>query len=531
MKNTTTFFTFALLSVVLLTMAMAPDVSRKVYAETITADDLRKHLTILASDEYEGRETAEKGQRMAAKYIADQFRSFGIPELKTGGYYQTINLLRYTPGAGSIVFGDQSFSFKKDFYYTSGIENGRVAAEEFVVAGYGINDKKYSDYGNLTDVKGKVVMVLQGEPKDKKGNSLVTGTTTLSDWSTQRRLKVNEARKQGAAALFIVLDDYEKTYNENKHSIESPTVQLGLPLKAGEAEPAPTPMPVLYLSKATAAALLKNASAKTTVDKIAARITKKKRTTRINLSSPKLSIEINRKPENINSENVLGYLEGGDLKDELVVITAHYDHLGIHDGVVFNGADDDGSGTVAVLELAEAFAKAKKDGHGPRRSILFMAVSGEEKGLLGSRWYTESPVFPLQQTVCDLNIDMIGRVDKDHLNDSNYVYVIGSDMLSSELKGITETANNSFTQIKLDYRFDAPDDPNMFYFRSDHYNFARNGIPVAFFFNGVHADYHKETDEVSKIAFNLMERRSRLVFYTAWELVNREQRITADKKK
>jgi Zn-dependent M28 family amino/carboxypeptidase len=216
-------------------------------------------------------------------------------------------------------------------------------------------------------------------------------------------------------------------------------------------------------------------------------------------------------------------VEGTDLKDELIVVTAHYDHLGIHDGVVFNGADDDGSGTVAVMELAQAFMQAKQDGQGPRRSMLFMTVSGEEKGLLGSSWYTRHPVYPLESTMCNLNIDMIGRVDEEHSKDSNFVYVIGSDKISPDLRKSIESNNKKYCKLKLDYRFDDDKDPNMFYYRSDHYNFAKNGIPVAFFFNGTHEDYHKESDEVSKINFSLMQKRARLVFYTAWDLANRNK--------
>jgi hypothetical protein len=525
--KTASIFRVAGFSGLLFLVAMAPDSSRKTYGDTVTAADLRKHLNVLASDDYEGRETGEKGQKMSAEYIADQFRSFGIPELKTGGYYQNVNLLSFTAGEGTVACGGKKYAFGKDFYYTAGAENIEVSATELVFAGYGINDKKYSDYSSGFSAKDKVLMILAGDPVDKKGNSLITGTAKKSDWSSQRRMKINEARKSGASVLLIVQPEYEKAFNDNRHAIESPTLQLDMPKEKKERKG----MAVIYISKAMADELLQQGSPATTIDALMKRMSKKKKTARLAKTGINFSVVINRIPQKVVTENVLGYLEGSDLKEELIVITAHYDHLGKHNGVVYNGADDDGSGTVAVIELAEAFAKAKKDGHGPRRSILFMAVSGEEKGLLGSSWYAENPVFPLANTICDLNIDMIGRVDKEHLNDSNYVYVIGSDMLSSELKGITETANTSFTQIKLDYRFDAPDDPNFFYYRSDHYNFARKNIPVAFFFNGVHDDYHQETDEISKIAFDLMERRTRLVFYTAWELANREKRITADKKK
>ena len=234
------------------------------------------------------------------------------------------------------------------------------------------------------------------------------------------------------------------------------------------------------------------------------------------------------KRKRIKGENVLGYIEGSDLKEELIIITAHYDHLGKHDSLVFNGADDDGSGTVAALEIAEAFMLAKKAGKGPRRSVLIMPVSGEEKGLLGSKYYTTHPIYPLKNTVANLNIDMIGRLDDWH-DTANYVYLIGADRLSQELHDISEQVNKEYIGLNLDYKFNEEDDPNRYYYRSDHYNFAKNNIPVIFYFNGVHEDYHKVTDTVEKIDFEKTQRITRLVFLTAWELVNRDERIKVDK--
>ncbi len=228
--------------------------------------------------------------------------------------------------------------------------------------------------------------------------------------------------------------------------------------------------------------------------------------------------------QTIRGENVLGYIEGSDLKDELLIITAHYDHLGKHDSLIFNGADDDASGVSAALEIAEAFMLAKKDGNGPRRSILIMPVSGEEKGLLGSRYYTNNPIYPLENTVANLNIDMIGRLDDWHDN-GNYVYLIGSDRLSYDLHNLNEKINDSYIGIDLDYRFNDKDDPNRYYYRSDHYNFAKNDIPVIFYFNGVHEDYHKPSDTIEKIDFDKINTITRLIFLTAWEIANRDERI------
>ena len=231
------------------------------------------------------------------------------------------------------------------------------------------------------------------------------------------------------------------------------------------------------------------------------------------------------------SENVLAYIKGSEKPDELIVISAHLDHVGTDkDGNIFNGADDDGSGTVSVMEMARAFQLAVKDGRGPKRSILFLHVTGEEIGLFGSAYYVEHPVFPLKNTVCDLNIDMIGRIGPDKKEDPNYLYLIGSNMLSQELQDVSTEVNDKYTHLELDYKFDDPNDPNRFYYRSDHYNFAKNDIPVIFYFNGVHEDYHKMTDTPDKIEYELMAKRAKLIFLTAWELANRDKRITVDKK-
>lgn len=230
-----------------------------------------------------------------------------------------------------------------------------------------------------------------------------------------------------------------------------------------------------------------------------------------------------------DSENIWAFIEGSEKPNEIVVISAHYDHVGIKNGEVYNGADDDGSGTVAIMEIAAAFQKAKNEGHGPKRSILILHVTGEEHGLHGSRYYSENPLFPLANTVADVNIDMIGRRDEFHQNSNNYVYLIGSDYLSTDLYKLCEAVNKQNKLLFIDYKFNDKKDPNRFYYRSDHYNFAKNGIPSVFLFNGVHDDYHKATDEVSKIEFDALTTRTQYGFAIAWEIANREKRLIVDK--
>ena len=241
-------------------------------------------------------------------------------------------------------------------------------------------------------------------------------------------------------------------------------------------------------------------------------------------------MNLNIKGNKVATENVVAIIEGSEKPEEYLVISSHLDHIGIHDGQINNGADDDGSGTVSMLEIAEAFQKAVTDGKGPKRSVVFLHVTGEEKGLLGSKYYTENPLYPLTNTIANLNIDMVGRTDpKRESSNPNYIYLIGSDRLSTELHVLSEEVNKATVNLDLDYTYNAHDDPNRFYFRSDHYNFGKNNIPVIFYFNGTHEDYHKPTDTVEKIEFDLMKTRTQLIFATAWELVNRENRIKLTK--
>ncbi|HZH01955.1 MAG TPA: M28 family peptidase, partial [Flavisolibacter sp.] len=232
------------------------------------------------------------------------------------------------------------------------------------------------------------------------------------------------------------------------------------------------------------------------------------------------------------ASNVVGILPGTDRKDEYVVLSAHYDHIGIVNGQINPGADDDASGTAGVMEIAEAFVKAKKEGKGPRRTIVFLAVSGEEKGLLGSEYYGNHPLFSMEKTTVNLNIDMIGRSDPDRKtgDSTNYVYVVGDDKISSDLKPISEGQNNRYTKMELDYKYNDPNDPNRIYYRSDHYNFAKNGVPIIFYYDGMlRPDYHRPTDTPDKVNYELLQKRAQLVFYTAWDMANRNDMLKRDR--
>jgi Zn-dependent M28 family amino/carboxypeptidase len=504
--------------------AIAQDKKAIKYASTITSEDATKRLNILAADDMEGRETGKAGAIRAAEYIKGQFQSFGlkgpVPETE---YFQMLDLKEKTIASTNVILNGQALEFLKDFYVLPGsFNNTKKTFKDFVFVGYGIASEKYDDLTNL-DLTNKIAIVLPGEPM-VDGISLISGTAKMSDWSTSRNKKANALLAKKPAAIITLNADMSRMA-ANKVFFERPSLIMG----ADDTER----MLNLYFSKDQINALM--AQTGKTLDALNDKIKAEGKAQSFSFST-NLDVDVQNKLTILEAKNVLGFMEGRDakLKKEILVITAHYDHIGVGtDGDVYNGADDDGSGTTGVLEIAEAFAKAKKAGKGPKRSILFMTVVGEEKGLLGSEWYSEHPVFPLENTITNLNIDMIGRVGNDYkgnVDSANYVYLIGSEMLSTTLKTISETANKTYMNMVLDYRYDDPKDPNRFYYRSDHYNFAKKNIPIIFYFNGVHEDYHKKTDEVKKINFPLLAKRAQLVFYTAWDLANRAEKPAVDSK-
>ena len=498
------------------------------YADLVTAERLRTHLAVLASDEYEGRETGMKGQHMAAAYVAAQFKNAGLKgpmPSPTDPYQQHFNVEQVTWADGATLkVGSTSYTWLTDFYGMGDSPFAEETTVKPVFVGYGIEQPGYSDYAGL-DVKGKDVLIALGEPTNGEGKAVLSTDGSPTKWGTDYRGKAQLAGQKGARTVFFV--SFNPTSNFAKQAARlAPTIARASTVMVGNK---PTRVPSFFISPAVGLQVLGATDA--TVQAYLARINTAKQPVSSPFSVNPLVIKAARKRVPLETENVLGFIEGTDLKADIIVISAHHDHLGMHDGQVFNGADDDGSGTSAIITMAEAFAQAKKEGHGPRRSLLFLSVTGEEKGLFGSEYYSKNPVFPLASTEADLNVDMIGRTDVEHEGKADYVYVIGSDKLASELKVINEAQNKRYTQLDLDYRFDDPADPNRFYYRSDHYNFAVNKVPVAFFFNGVHADYHQQSDEIEKIEFPKMEKRARLVFHTAWELANRDGRIVVDSNK
>jgi Peptidase family M28 len=505
----------------LITFAGVAQLNPEEYAKIINSTLLEKHLTIVAGKEMEGRETGTEGQRKAANYIAGQFKEIGLlPAPGTNNYQQFFGVGVDSVLSSQFIVNGKFLNYGTDYVNeTANNNNGTVKASDLIFVGYGINDPSYNDYAGKK-IKGKIVVFVAGEPK-RNGNYFINGDNSISSWTFPGGImqKARMAKQMGAVAAIninISMDTITSTYA--RYASKSSLRLIKNTSNAVNCIVIPKRVARALLGIAFTDALIKKVSANEPLQKV--KLTKK------------LDIQYNYAEQKIGTEasNVVGFIEGSDRKDEFVLLTGHYDHLGMRGNKIFYGADDDGSGTCGVIAMAGAFAKAKAAGNGPRRSIIFMTVSGEEKGLWGSEYYTDSPLFPLEKTSVNLNTDMVGRIDpKRTYGDSmNYVYVVGDDKLSTELKPINEATNNRYTRLELDYKYNTPNDPERIFYRSDHYNFARKGVPIIFFFNGTHKDYHQPSDTVEKINWELYEKRVRLIFYTAWEMANRDSMIKRD---
>jgi Zn-dependent M28 family amino/carboxypeptidase len=499
---------FFLLCLPLLASSQKKDKSAVKAAASISADDMKKHLYIIASKEMEGRDTPSPGLEKAANYIEEYFKSIGLTPGNNGSYRQYYPLYKETMKDAGVTLNGDKLVLYNDFQPLQSNYSATIRFGEVVFAGYGIVDSaKRNDYKDL-NVAGKLVLIADGVPADYKpaGQGFANPSSVNGKMAAAMRL--------GASGILIIYTNFPR---------KAPAATEGRWSMSGFKNS----QSLFGFSISTdMAGKILNEDGKTLMDKIKAGTVVSK----TYKAEVELSYASQVQTEKVS--NVLGLLEGTDKKDEFVVITAHYDHVGKrNDTTIYYGADDDGSGTTGVLELAEAFVKAKAEGKGPRRSILFMTVSGEEKGLWGSRYYSEHPVYPLDKTTVDLNIDMIGRIGTEYLKDkdsTNYVYIIGDDKLSTDLAPITDMVNGTYMNMKLDRKYNDPKDPNRFYFRSDHYNFAEKGVPIIFYFNGTHADYHRPTDTPDKINYPMMAKRTQLVFYTAWEMANRNEMLKRD---
>ncbi|HEV3414392.1 MAG TPA: M28 family peptidase [Puia sp.] len=470
------------------------------FAKTITAEDLKKHLYIVASADFEGRETATEGQHKAAAYIENHFRSLGLLPGNGESYQLPYPVYQDSLENASLSINDQPFTLNTDFFAPAANNTIGLTGTEIVFAGYGISDSSRDDYKGL-NVRGRIVVVLNGNPP---------GAPQPSGRRFRGPNKQDIAQRNGAAAILILFPS---------------GATIPPQLSSAKANMSITeykrtnPITYFYITEKVAQAIVGNDYNQIQSGTPGAKV-----------YNANIKLALQKTTIHLQATDALGFLPGTDLKDQIVVISAHMDHLGKRNGQIYYGADDDGSGTVSILEIASAFAKAKAAGKGPRRSILFLANSGEEEGLWGSAFYTDHPTYPLDKTDVDLNIDMIGRIDPNRKNgdSTNYVYVVGSDKLSTDLKPISEGNNKKYSKLELDYKFDDPTDPERIYYRSDHFNFARKGVPIIFYFDGIHADYHQPTDTPDKINYDLMAKRAQFVFFTAWDMADRNDTLKRD---
>ncbi|MEP6944871.1 MAG: M28 family peptidase [Acidobacteriota bacterium] len=516
--------------------------AEKKIAEGVTAKQLSDYLYFVASDEMEGRDTPSRGLDTTAKFIGMNLSKWGFkPAGDNGTYYQKIALKRdaVDPAATSVEVGGQKFSYGDDVVRVSGSASGAMSAP-IVFAGNGwmIKSKGLNPYQNL-DVKGKLIAVYgEGIPSNRNLVPLPAGVTQADltgergkDWADATMY----ARANGAAGIIVLPTKFLSDnwgmiagmFGRNRVSVEK--FAVAPPAGGAPAGGAPT----VFIASPKLAAAIFNGESENPMSGA---------TNSFELSPAKqFNFTIALKSETLYTQNVVALWEGSDpvLKNEMVAIGAHYDHIGMNPNApgpdkIYNGADDDGSGTVSVLSIAEALAKAPTR---PKRSILFVWHCGEEKGLWGSEYFNKFPTVDIKQVVAQLNIDMIGRSKKvgdtnpknKELSGENSVYVIGKDMMSSSLGAVVDGTNKAYLNLDYDTRFDDPKDPNRFFFRSDHFNYALNGIPITFWFDGVHEDYHQLGDEPQKIDYNKMEKVARTIMITLLNVADLKERPKVDK--
>ncbi len=500
--------------------------------EGITAQQLKNYLEFIASDELEGRDTPSRGLDIAAMYIADHLKTWGVkPAGDNGSYFQKFPLKRSKIDAQNVrlELNGQPFVYGEDFF--SSLTQANVPASNLVYVGHGwvIKSKNINAYQGI-DVRDKIVVVVNSLPKGITFNDL--SGKPGDDWfSPQLYAQANGAKAVIAFGTFNDLANWQAT---RWRQTERGAVNFGNPqnqITVPTITASPRLLNAIFQGeKSSGANIFVKGIQQDFVEPFELKPTKK------------ISLNVALKNDTVYTQNVVGILEGSDpvLKNEYVAIGAHYDHVGMNpfaagDDKIWNGADDDGSGTVAVLSMAEAFSKSAQR---PKRSILFIWHAGEEKGLWGSEYFSNNPTVPINSIITQLNIDMIGRSQKlneevkprnKELTKQGEVYLIGSKMMSSELGEISEATNNAFLKMNFNYRYDDPADPQQFFYRSDHYNYAKKGIPIIFYMDGDHEDYHQPSDSVEKIDFEQMEKIARTIFATGWELANRATRPRVDK--
>ena len=505
--------------------------------DTISAEQIKDYLTFIASDEMEGRDTPSRGLDTTAKFLAMNLARWGFkPAGDDGSFFQRIDLRRDRADGGQtkVEYSGRTLVAGTDYIPVSG--SGNVSGQ-LVFAGNGwfVKSKEMDAYKGV-DPTGRIAVVFGTPNAPPRG-------VARTDFGKQGEDYMNPsdyARSKGVVGLIYVPDfQYFANWQRNRQRI----MERGSTVVAKFTPQTTSPLPSIVISPETANTLFagERANASGIFSAAYGSATTTLPASFLMSDQKKITMSVANNSETVPTQNVVAVWEGSDpiLKAEYVALGAHYDHVGsgcppVGTDTICNGADDDGSGTTALLSMAEALAKAPTR---PKRSVLFVWHCGEEKGLWGSRYFTEYPTVPLNQIVAQLNIDMIGRSKKEgdtnprnaELTGPDAVYVIGSTMMSTELGELVNTVNKSFLNITFDTRYDDPKDPNRFFYRSDHYNYARKGIPIIFFFDGVHEDYHRAGDSPDKIDYQKMEKISRTVYMTLWEIANRPARLKVDK--
>jgi hypothetical protein len=506
--------------------------------DTISANQIKDYLTFIASDEMEGRDTPSRGLDTTAKFLALNLARWGLkPAGDTGSFFQRIDLRRDRADNGQtkVEINGRTLAAGTDYLPAGG--SGDISGQlVFAGSGWFVKSKEIDSYKGV-DPAGKIAVVFGIPNAPPRG-------VTRADFGKQGEGFMNPndyARSKGVVGLIYVPDfQYLANWQRNRQRImergstvvakfQTATTSSPLPSVVISPEIANS----LFAGERQSAAGIFNASYSSSGAALPEPF--------LMSQTKQITISVASSTETVPTQNVVAVWEGSDpvLKNEYVALGAHYDHVGsgcpaVGSDTICNGADDDGSGTTALLSIAEALAKAPTQ---PKRSGLFVWHCGEEKGLWGSRYFTEYPTVPLNQIVAQINIDMIGRSKKPgdtnprnrDLTGPDAVYLIGSTMMSTELGEIVNTVNKSFLNLTLDTRYDDPKDPNRFFFRSDHYNYARKGIPIIFFFDGVHEDYHRAGDTADKIDYQKMEKITRTIYMTLWEIANRPLRLKVDK--
>lgn len=516
------------------------------YQTAITNSYLQDHLSAFSADSMMGRETGTEGGEKAAHFLAKQYKELGLqPVGDNNSYYQHYNLtatrtdsVAYSTYAidkdgttkklnKSVNSANSSANFIRRYGGNSTVEG------EIVFAGYGLQNQELGiNHLQGTDLKGKWLLIFEDVPQVVDRDTLYQSQRQFSQTWLRNMLQ------QGVAGILMIPNTSDEEFQEavasNRESFGEPS---GMQLAYRNQQENGPGWSLTTIAPAKAAEIMERATGLSDLGSARENLDQNIKT----FTAQATGIGLTQQPYitdvTIEAANIVAYLEGADpqLKDEVVVLSAHYDHVGIGQpdstgDTIYNGANDDGSGTIGVLSAARAFSRAAANGVKPRRSILFLSVSGEEKGLLGSRYYSDHPIFSMENTVANINTDMIGRVDPEHREKgiTDYIYIIGGDIISSQLSDLLKKGNSQAGNLQLDMRYNDLTDPNQFYRRSDHWNFGRFGVPFVFFFNGVHEDYHRPSDEVEKINFDLLAKTARSMYATTVMVANADSAPQVD---